>query len=68
LTVEITTKAGQKFTLDFGRPEGESKRRYAHEPASGKTDVFLVSEADSEKMVRDLPAFGKPPAAAPASP
>jgi Domain of unknown function (DUF4340) len=67
LTVEVTTKAGQKFTLNLGRPEGESKRRYAHEPASGKTDVFLLSEADGEKIVRDLPAFGKPPTA-PASP
>ena len=68
LTVEITNKSGQKFTLDLGRLEGESKRRYAHEPASGKTDVFLVSEADSEKIVRDLAAFGKPPVAAPTSP
>ncbi len=62
-TVEVTTKSGQKFTLDLGRTEGESKRRYAHAPASGKTDVFLVSQADGEKIVRDLPAFGKPPAA-----
>jgi hypothetical protein len=68
LAVEITTKSGQRFTLDLGRTEGESKRRYAHAPASGKTDVFLVSEADSGKIVRDLAAFGKPPVAAPVSP
>ncbi len=67
LTVEITTKGGQKFTLNLGRPEGESKQRYAHEPASQKTDVFLVSEADGKKIVRDLTAFGKPPAS-PSSP
>ena len=67
LTVEIATKSGQKFSLDIGRTEGESKRRYAHSPSSAQADVFLVSEADGDKIVRDLAAFGKPPAA-PASP
>lgn len=66
LAVEITTKSGQKFTLELGRTEGESKQRYAH---VGKgTDVFVVSEADSDKIIRDLAAFGKPPAAAPGLP
>jgi hypothetical protein len=68
LAVEITTKSGQRFTLDLGRTEGESKRRYAHVAEKGRTDVFLVSEADGKKIVRDLAAFGKPPVAAPTSP
>ena len=68
LTVEVGTKTGRTFTLQLGRTEGDSKRRYAHVPEAGRTDVFVLSEADGEKIVRDLAAFGKPPAALPALP
>jgi hypothetical protein len=61
-TIEARTKTGQHFTLQLGRPEGDSKRRYAHVPEPGRTDVFVIGEADAEKIVRDLAAFGKPPA------
>jgi hypothetical protein len=65
-TVEVRTRTGQRFTLQLGHTEGESKRRYAHVPEAGRTDVFVIGEADAEKIARDLAAFGKPPA--PASP
>ncbi len=67
MTLEIRTKPGQHFTLQLGRTEGDSKRRYARVPEAGRTDVFVLSEADSEKIVRDLAAFGKPPAGPSAS-
>ena len=68
LTLEIRTKTGQHFTLQLGRTEGDSKRRYAHVPEAGQTDVFVFSAADGDKIVRDLAAFGKPPAGPPPLP
>jgi hypothetical protein len=48
---------GTPQTLYLGRFEGDSKRAYARVLDSARTDVFVLSEADSAKLVRDLAAF-----------
>ncbi len=58
LVIELTTPTGKR-TLQIGSLEGGSQRRYAHVPGSGRSDVFLLSEADVAKLVRDLAAFGR---------
>jgi hypothetical protein len=49
------TGGGMTQTLDLGNAEGGSKRLYATLP--GQTAVFVLSEADSAKLDRDLKAF-----------
>jgi hypothetical protein len=56
LVLEVTTPAG-KQTLLIGGLEGTSKRRYARVPVKGRADVFVLDEAASGKLVRDLPAL-----------
>ena len=58
LTLEATTRTGKR-TLQIGAREGESRRRYARVDLRGQTEVFLISEADAAKLVRDLAAFTK---------
>ena len=43
--------------LQIGRTEGESKRYYARVPDKDRSDVFVISEADGARIVRDLAAF-----------
>ncbi len=56
LSIEIRTRDGKR-TLEIGRTEGDSKRYYARVPDKGRSDVFLISEADGARLVRDLAAF-----------
>jgi hypothetical protein len=55
LVLDIQTPTGKK-TLAIGRQEGGSKRYYAQVPEK-KGEVFVISEADAERIVRDLGAF-----------
>ena len=64
LVLEVSTRAGKR-TLQIGRPDGESKRRYARVAEPGRTDVFVISEADAAKIVRDAAAFTRPPLSPP---
>jgi hypothetical protein len=66
LVLDIQTPAGKK-TLNIGRQEGGSKRYYAQVPEK-KGEVFVISEADAGRIVRDLAAFkeSSPKASAPA--
>jgi hypothetical protein len=56
-TIIARTRAGTPQTLYLGRFEGDSKRVYARVLDSARTDVFVLSEADSAKLVRELAAF-----------
>jgi hypothetical protein len=56
LAIEAVAPTGGR-TLQIGRPEGDSKRHYARVTAKDRTDVFVISEADSAKLVRQLAAF-----------
>ena len=54
--LEIQTPTGSR-TLHIGRPEGESRNRYARVPASDHAPVFVIGEADATRIVRPLAAF-----------
>ena len=56
LILEVQTPTGKRV-LHIGRAEGESKRHYAQVPDKTNVEVFVLSEADSAKIVRDVPAF-----------
>ena len=56
-TIIARSRAGTPQTLYLGRFEGDSKRVYARVLDSARTDVFVLSEADSAKLVRELAAF-----------
>jgi hypothetical protein len=56
LILEVQTPTGKRV-LHVGRPEGESKRYYALTPDRNKDAVFVLSEADGTKIVRDLAGF-----------
>jgi len=58
LTLDVVTPTGKR-TLLIGSREGESQRRYARLDGPGHTEVFLLSEADTAKLMRDLTAFSK---------
>jgi hypothetical protein len=60
LVLEVTTPAG-KHVLYVGGLEGTSKRRYARLPVKGPADVFVLDEAASSKLVRDLASLTKAP-------
>jgi hypothetical protein len=57
--IVLTQKGGVTKTLHLGRPEGGSngKRVYAKVADAGRTDVFVLSEADTGKLTRDRAAF-----------
>jgi hypothetical protein len=59
LVLEVTTPTG-KHTLHLGGLEGSSKRRYARLPGSKFKDVFVLDEAASTKLVRDLMTLTRP--------
>jgi hypothetical protein len=51
-----------KRTLYLGRnPDGESKKYYGRVLDKDRTDVFVISEADSARIVHDLPGFTQAP-------
>jgi len=56
LLLEIQTRSGPRV-LHIGRPEGESKRFYARVPDNGSGSVFIISEADANRIIRPLTAF-----------
>jgi hypothetical protein len=56
LVIEVATPAGKRV-LDIGHAEGESKRYYARVPDKDRSDVFIISEADAGRIVRDLASF-----------
>jgi hypothetical protein len=56
LVIEVQTRDGKR-ALQIGRTEGESKRYYARVPDTDRSDVFVISEADGARIVRDLAAF-----------
>ncbi|HEY1860644.1 MAG TPA: DUF4340 domain-containing protein [Gemmataceae bacterium] len=56
LVLEVQTPTGKRV-LHIGRAAGESKRYYAQAPDKATGEVFVLSEADSAKIVRDLAAF-----------
>jgi hypothetical protein len=56
LILEVQTPTGKRV-LHIGRAEGESKRYYALTPDRNKDAVFVLSEADCAKLIRDLAGF-----------
>jgi len=56
VVIDVQTRDGKR-TVQIGRTEGESKRYYARVPAKDRSDVFVISEADGARIVRDLSAF-----------
>jgi hypothetical protein len=67
LVLEVATRSGKRV-LHVGNVEGSSKRRYARIPDADRTDVFVLDEETCARIVRDLNAFGKPPARPAAEP
>jgi hypothetical protein len=59
LVLEVHTRSGKR-TLQIGAREGDSERRYAHIAEGGRTDVFVISERDAAKLLRDVAAFSRP--------
>ena len=64
LILEVATRSG-KQVLHIGNVEGGSKGRYARIPDPDRSDVFVLDEATCARLLRDLPAFGKPPGRSP---
>jgi hypothetical protein len=54
--VDIMTRSGKR-QLNVGGPEGDSKRVYARVPEGSNAPVFVVSETDAARIVRQLAAF-----------
>ena len=55
----MQSRSGSPRVLHIGRAFGESKSRYARVVEDKRTDVFLISESDVAKIVRDAAAFTK---------
>jgi hypothetical protein len=55
--VVVAAGPNGREALEIGRPEGGSKRVYARLPDPKRSDVFVIGEADTAKIVRDLAAF-----------
>jgi hypothetical protein len=58
LVLRVSTPSGS-HTLEIGGLEGTSKRRYARVPVKGQTGVFVLDEATSSKLFRDLAGLQK---------
>src|SRR5262249_34551552 len=56
LVLEIQTPSDKK-TLHIGRAEGTSKKYYARVPEPNRSDVFIISEADIAKILRQVADF-----------
>jgi hypothetical protein len=57
-TVELETSTGKR-TLQVGRAEGSSQRYYATVP--GSDTVFLLAEADAQKILRPQSVYAEEP-------
>jgi hypothetical protein len=57
--IVLTQRGGQTRTLHLGRPEGGSddKRVYARVDDKDRSDVIVLSEADTAKLTRDRAGF-----------
>ena len=58
-TIVVRPKTGNPQTLYLGHPEPGSKRLFARAYDPARNDVFLISEADSAKLVHELADFVK---------
>jgi hypothetical protein len=60
-TIIVTQSGGVTKTLLIGLPEGGSdgKRVYAKPDEKDRTDVVVLSDADTEKLMRDRSAYKK---------
>ncbi len=58
-TIVARTRTGVTATLYLGKAEDGSKRVYARILDQTRSDVFVLSEADSIRLVKDLKAFAK---------
>jgi hypothetical protein len=56
-TVVARTRGGTTATLYLGSAEGGSKRAYGRVLDANRSDVFVLSEADSAKLVPELKDF-----------
>ncbi len=61
LILEIATRSGKR-ALHIGNAEGSTKGRYARLPDSDRGGVFVLDEETCVRIMRDLGAFGRPPA------
>jgi hypothetical protein len=61
LILEVATRSGKRL-LHVGNVEGNSKGRYARVPDGDRSDVFVLDEETCVRLMRDLNAFGRPPA------
>jgi hypothetical protein len=61
LILEVLTRSGKRV-LHIGNVESTSKGRYARIPDTDRGDVFVLDEETCMRIMRDLAAFGKPPA------
>lgn len=61
LILEIASRSGKR-ALHIGNVEGSSKGRYARVPDSERGGVFVLDEETCVRLLRDLNAFGRPPA------
>jgi hypothetical protein len=57
-TIVVRPKTGNPQTLYLGYAEPGSKRLFARVYDPARSDVFLISEADSAKLLRDAADFG----------
>jgi hypothetical protein len=67
IIIQAEAPSGSRV-LHIGRAEGDSKRHYARVAGKDRSDVFVISEADSGKLVKKLADFtqtSKPDATTP---
>lgn len=53
-TIVVRTSTGGTFTLQLGKTEDGSKRVFGHVPEPNRSDVFVLSEADSRRLTKEL--------------
>jgi hypothetical protein len=58
LELEVTSREG-KHVVHLGNEEGGSRRRYARLPDSARSDVFLLSEEDSTRLMSTMKQLQK---------
>jgi hypothetical protein len=58
-TVVARSRTGVTATLYLGKPDDGSKRVYGRVLDSNRSDVFVLSEADAGRLVKELKAFVK---------
>ncbi len=61
LILEAATRTGKR-ALHVGNRVGDTKARYARLPDGDRNDVFILNEEACARLLRDLAAFGRPPA------